>query len=163
MPEGPIVCNAGPLIALAMVGQLEILRELYDRVVVPEAVFREVVEAGTGRVGAREVKAATWLQRVEGGARIEPLLAAELGSGEAAVIEVAARLGARLVLLDERRARRIAEHAYGLRVMGTARVLVAAKRAGVVSAVRPLLAAMVAHGYFISDRVVERACDEAGE
>ena len=53
MPEGPIVCNAGPLIALAMAGQLRVLGDLYQRVLVPETVIYEVSGAGAGRVGPK--------------------------------------------------------------------------------------------------------------
>ena len=65
--------------------------------------------------------------------------------------------------MDELRARRIAERAYGLRVKGSAGVLVAAKRAGLIRAVRPLLESMVEQGYFLSHRLIERASNEAGE
>jgi predicted nucleic acid-binding protein len=162
MPEGPVVCDAGPLVALAKLGRLEIFRELYGRVLVPEAVFREVSEAGAGRAAASELDTAAWVDRVVGAAP-EPLLASELGPGEAAVIAVARQQGARLVILDERKARRIAERAYGLRVKGSAGVLVAAKRAGLLETVRPLLRALVAVGYYVSDRVIEEACRQAGE
>lgn len=163
MDEGPIVCNSGPLIALSFIDSLPLLRELYRQVLVPEAVLREVVESGAGRTGAREVASAAWLQRVAESESPDPLLAKELGPGEAAVIATAHQRGARLVLLDERRARRIAEQAYGLRVRGTAGVLVSAKRAGLVALVRPLLLKMSERGYFLSERLVARACEEAGE
>ncbi len=39
MPEGGIVCNSGPLIALSKVGCLHLLGSLYDRVVIPDGVY----------------------------------------------------------------------------------------------------------------------------
>ncbi len=47
--SGPVVTNSGPLIALASVGQLDLLSALYTIVLVPEAVWCEVTEAGVGR------------------------------------------------------------------------------------------------------------------
>lgn len=165
MSEGPIVCNSGPLIALSMVGQLELLEKLYRRVLIPDAVLREVTGAGEGRIGASEVEKASWLERVHEREDVspEPLLAKELGPGEAAVIATAHRLQAGLVLIDERRARRIAEQAYSLRVKGSAGILVSAKRAGLISAVRPLLDTMSRKGYYLSVRLIARAVQEAGE
>jgi len=162
MPEGPIVCDTGPLIALSLIDQLDILRRLYRRVLVPRAVLDEVTAGGADRPGASAIVAAGWLDPVED-VTPDPLLAGELGPGEAAVIAAAHALRARLVLLDERKARRIAVQAYGLRVKGSAGILVAAKRAGLIAEVRPLLDSMVGKGYFLSQRLVERAASEAGE
>lgn len=162
MADGPIVCNAGPLIALSMVGQLDLLRHLYERVIVPDVVIREVSAGGSGRPGFPEVPSASWLERVHHPAP-EPLLAFELGAGESAVIATAHHMKARLVLIDERRARRIAEQAYGFRVKGSAGILVSAKRAGLVPAVGPLLEEMIRQGYFLSRRLLQRAMLEAGE
>lgn len=163
MSEGPIICDSGPLIALSVVGQLELLPRLFERVQVPEAVFSEVVRSGAGRAGAAEVAGAGWIERVDVRGQVEPLLALELGRGEAEVISLARRSEASLVLIDERRARRIAEQAYGLRVKGSAGVLVQARRAGLVAAIRPLLEAMTAAGYHLSPRLVEGACAAVGE
>lgn len=163
MAEGPIVCNAGPLIALAMVGHLDLLPKLYQRILVPGAVLQEVAGAGAGRIGASEIAAAAWLERLPIEPPVEPLLAKELGPGEAEVITAAYRCQARLVLIDERRARRIAEQAYGLRVKGSAGILVSAKRAGMLAAVRPLLERMCGQGYYLSQRLIDRAAEEAGE
>ncbi len=115
------------------------------------------------RRGAQEVASAPWLEPVSSEFKPEPLLTAELGPGEAAVIAAADRLGAQLVLIDERRGRRIAEHAYNLKVKGSAGVLVTARRAQLVPAIRPLLEKMAAEGYFLSKRLIDRACAEVGE
>jgi uncharacterized protein len=162
MPEGPIVCDTGPLIALSLIDQLELLRRLYRRVLAPRAVLDEVTAGGADRPGAAAILTADWLEPVDD-VTPDPLLAEELGPGEAAVIAAAYELKARLVLLDERKARRIAARAYGLRVKGSAGILVAAKRAGLIAEVRPFLDSMVRKGYFLSHRLVERATSESGE
>jgi len=161
--SAPVVTNSGPLIALASVGQLDVLRALYISVLVPEAVWCEVTEAGTGRPGARELAATSWTTRVTIDPPPDRLLTEELGHGEAEAITLAVRREAKLLLMDDRRGRRVAELAYSLRVKGVAGILVAAKRLGVITTVRPLLEAMRGHGYYLSQRLIERACREAGE
>jgi predicted nucleic acid-binding protein len=161
--EGPVVCDAGPLIALASVDQVGLLPSLYQRIVVPEAVLVEVVQSGAGRAGASEIASAHWLEVVPSRGDLDPLLAAELGNGESAVIRVAVQLGAPLALLDERRARRIAAQVYGLAVKGTAGLLVTARRAGLIAKIRPLLEGMTRQGYYLSARLIEAACQEVDE
>jgi len=51
-----IVCDAAPLIYLSKVGRLELLRELYGQLMIPQGVFHEVVTNATGRPGAIEVR-----------------------------------------------------------------------------------------------------------
>ena len=106
--------------------------------------------------------AADWYEDVAG-VNPDPLLISELGAGEASVIATAYERRAHLVVLDDRRARRIAAHAYRLQVKGTAGILVAAKRNGLVSEVRPWLESMRSQGYHLSQRLINRAAAEAGE
>lgn len=165
LPPEPraVICNSGPLIALAGVGQLELLQRLFGQVLVPAAVVREVTEAGAGRIGAKEIAGLTWLEQRVVDPPPDRLLAEELGEGEAEVITLALRVRPREVLLDERRARRIAEVAYHLPVRGTAGLLVAAKRARLIPLVRPLMNAMRDNGYYLSQRLLDAACTEVGE
>jgi uncharacterized protein len=162
MPEGSIVRDTGPLIALSLIDHLELLQRLYSRVLVPNAVIDEVAAGESDRAGARAILDSEWLERCEG-VTADPLLGTELGAGEAAVIATAYAMNAQFVLLDDRKARRVAVQAYKLRVKGCAGVLVAAKRARLIPVVRPLLDAMMAQGYYLSIRLVERATQEAGE
>ncbi len=59
----PAVSNSSPLILYAAIGRLELLRETYDEIAVPPAVWREVVAAGTGRAGASEVAQSSWIRQ----------------------------------------------------------------------------------------------------
>jgi len=158
-----VVTNSGPLIGLAAAGQLDLLGVLFGSVLVPAAVFQEVVGVGLGRPGSAELCRASWAVVTQVDPAPEPLLAEELGLGEAEAITLARQRGARLLLLDDRRARRIAEVAYGLQVMGPAGILLEAKRHAVIPAVHPVLDAMHSHGYHLSKRLLEGLLQEAGE
>jgi predicted nucleic acid-binding protein len=56
-----VVSNASPLIILARIGHLQLLADLYGRVVIPSEVHDEVVVAGRGRPGSEEAREASWI------------------------------------------------------------------------------------------------------
>ena len=53
-----IVSDSGPLLSFARAGRLQILRQILDDIVVPDAVFHEIAIRGKGKPGA-----ATWMKR----------------------------------------------------------------------------------------------------
>jgi predicted nucleic acid-binding protein len=71
-----VVVNATPLIALSLINQLELLNELFDEVLVPSAMYQEVVIQGAGQPGAAELASITWIQvqAPSTSSTIEPLL-----------------------------------------------------------------------------------------
>jgi predicted nucleic acid-binding protein len=155
--SGPGVADTTPLIVLAGVGLLDLLPQLYGAITIPDAVRDEL------RAGAEprpDVGTLPWLTV----AAVEPdaELRDALNSGEAAATTLAIRLGARAVLLDERRGRRIAQ-ARGLPVVGTLGVLLAAKQAGLLREIRPIVDAMIAQGRRISSALRDQALAAAGE
>jgi predicted nucleic acid-binding protein len=154
-----VVPDAGPLIYLAGAGQLELLPALYSQVVVPRIVFDEIVVAGAGLTGAREVEGANWLQVQE--VPVEPSLLATLDRGEAAAIPLAERLGATL-LADDGRAREVARER-SLVVIGTLGVLLVAKKKGLLVAIRPIVIRMEALGMFVSAQLREAVLAAAAE
>ncbi|HSH76963.1 MAG TPA: hypothetical protein VLA19_00340 [Herpetosiphonaceae bacterium] len=99
-----VVSNTSPLITLAAVGLLDILRQLYGAVVVPEAV-RDEYEAGrkSAEPGLDDLQ---WIHVVA--STPDPTLPDSLAPGEAAAIATAIALNARTVLLDERLGQRVA-------------------------------------------------------
>ncbi len=125
-----VVADASPLIALARIGRLELLHEVFGTLYLPDAVWREVVEAGMARIGAEAVMHADWIERrsVADGTLVT-LLRRDLGAGEAEAIVLARETGAALLLIDERMGRAAARR-LGLRVTGLVGVLIEARERG---------------------------------
>jgi predicted nucleic acid-binding protein len=90
------------------------------------------------------------------------ILQAALGRGETEALGLAQEVGAELVIVDDRTARRLAL-SLGLSVAGTAGILARAKRAGFIPAVRPLLDQLLSLGFRISPAILEQVLAEAGE
>ncbi len=158
------VINSGPLVALSLAGLLDLLPTIFSEFWIPEAVFHEVAVAGLGRPGANALSDPQWVVHVRPSPEPDPLLIAELDLGEASVISLARECTPCMVILDEKRGRRIAHHVYGLPVKGTAGLLVEAKRRGILKDdLRSILLDLKRAGYFLSDAVIEGACNAALE
>jgi predicted nucleic acid-binding protein len=146
-----VVCDASTLIALARIGQLDILVQIEAQVVIPMAVYEEVVIKGAGKPGSDEIRQATWIETYAVSDRdIVAQFRAVLGTGESEAIALAKELAADLIILDDEDARNTAV-AEGLKVVGLLAFLVLAKEEGIIHQIRPLLDALRQQGFFISD------------
>ena len=146
-----VVTDTTCLIALDRIDRLHVLPALFE-VVAPPAV---VVEFG---------RRPPWLSvlPVADAARVADLKTA-LDAGEAEAIALALSLPQTTLLIDEVRGRRVATR-LGLNVLGTAGVLLRAKRHGLAPAVRPLLDALrEEHSFRLSDALYGQVLREAGE
>ena len=107
MPKA--VSDSSTLIHLAGIGRLKLLMEFYKKILIPSAVWKEVVEEGRSRPGAREVeegRRSGWIEVVElTNESVVRLLKLELHDGEAETIALAIEQRPEIVLLDEAEAR----------------------------------------------------------
>ncbi|KJR41967.1 hypothetical protein MCHI_002140 [Candidatus Magnetoovum chiemensis] len=53
-----VISNSSPLIGLSSLSISYVLKELFNEIYIPEAVYNEVVEKGEGRYGQNEIKQA---------------------------------------------------------------------------------------------------------
>ena len=158
-----VVSNASPLIALSNVGLLQVLEELFGGVYIPAGVWREVVNEGRERPGARDVTNAEWIKQREVQDTIAVYILQErLDQGESEAIVLALETGADVILLDDKRARKIAQ-GRGLNVIGTLGVLLRAKEIGYIDAVKPYLDKLVLSGFLVSPRLYAVVLKKAGE
>ncbi len=160
MPPRPVISNTSPLINLAGVGYLDLLRQLYTELWIPELVLAEY-EAKRG-ADEPDLSAIPWIavQPIAPASSLQAL--GTLGAGEAAAITLAQASNARLVILDDKRARRIARQV-GLIVVGTLGVLLAAKQLDLLPAIKPALDALIAQERRISPWLYDEALRAAGE
>lgn len=158
-----IVCNTGPLIALAGIQRLDIIRNLYESIYLPEAVHDEILHGGRHFRGLEAYRKVDWIKISKLQQPGDPLLSTVLDNGEASVIQLAREIGVHKILMDERKGRRVARDVYGLHVMGTARLLIDAKEALIISNVKELLQQMRDAGYWIHDKIMEAAIKAAKE
>ena len=162
-PSSFIVSNTGPLIALDACNQLDLLRSLYARVVVPAEVEQELAQGGaTALPAGLTAQHRTWIEVLPLQQPPSPALLTRLDAGEAAVIALALELGAPIVLIDERKGLKIARE-QGLQALGSVRILLLAKKRGLLAEVKPQLHEMHARGIFLSARLITWAITQAGE
>ena len=152
-----VIADAGPLIALAGIDELGILRDLFGQVAVPDAV-RDECTAKKSEDAERiaEAISAGWLVLREGGTKgADKPLTPSLGRGESEVITLALDGPQEsLLILDDRLARRYALRR-NLSVIGTVRVLTLAEDRGLIDSAARCIEEMAGNGYRISRDLLE--------
>ncbi len=155
------MADASTLIGQSRIGQLNLLRDLYGEVLIPESVYNEV--AREPKHGSEKIKMAKYLKvdKVTDRKMVE-LFLGYLGRGEAEVLTLSKEKKAQLILIDEKKARKAARRA-GFEIIGVLGVLLAAKNRALIFAVRPSIEDLTKQGFRLSKKVTQRALKEAGE
>jgi predicted nucleic acid-binding protein len=156
------IVNASPIIVLARMGQVDLLRRLPTVLIIPAAVAAEV-EAGPADDPGRIWLAGPGRTAIRDDPAMPPSIAAwDLGTGESAVLAWAYRQAECEIVVDDHAARQCGQ-AFGVRVLGTVGVLLRAKHRGLIEMVGPLLWALPRHGCHIAQSLVREALRLAGE
>jgi hypothetical protein len=152
------VSDTSPFIALNSIGRLGLLPRLFDTITVPPAVAAEL----------KSILVPDWVRVVPipvvsiPEAAITPILEAKLGRGETEAIHLALHLRPDRLLLDDGEGRREAQR-LGLRVTGVLGLLLAAKRTGLLPAVRPEVDALRTSGFRVSEGLYKELLASSGE
>lgn len=159
-----VISDTSPIINLAAVGQIDLLQRLYTSIVIPQAVYDEIVLAVSGQPGADEVRTSPWIQvQSISNTTLRTALLNELDIGEAETIVLALETHADLLLMDERRGRSVAGR-LGVNILGLLGVLVMAKQRQLVGEIKPILDDMVQiAGFRISQALYQQVLQTVGE
>lgn len=158
----PIVSNSGPLLSFARAKGLDLVRDVFHKVIIPDAVYEDIVLRGAGKPGADEVQGASWIEkhRVTDQDLVESL-PRKLHLGEREAIALAKQLNT-VLLIDEHEARKEALR-LGIECLGSLRVLKRAKERNVIPAVKPVLDQLVASGTYIAKPLYLELLRQMGE
>ena len=162
MTDPIVVADSSPLIALAEIDRLELLPQLYQRVLAPPAVWDEVVVQGKDLPGAQAVRQLPWLEIELPEPTFVRALAGAIDRGEAEAIALARRFQDSTVLLDDARGRRAAAQ-LGIRHIGTLGILRRAKQAGLLDKIGPDARQLQENGIYISQSLIDRVLRDVGE
>lgn len=152
---GAVICDAGPLIALAGAGHLHLLERLFGIIWLPPAVRTECLAGGdVDRDHIAAALEAGWLQ-VRAPTMDNTFLSPSLGPGEVEAIRLAAEHPGSLLIVDDRLARRYAV-ARDLAIVGTVRLLWIGEQRGEIEDAERVVRQMAERGYRVSTELLER-------
>lgn len=157
------ISDASPLILFARTGQIDVLQQIFEGVWIPPAVSDESFRSVPDRPGASVLAALAgiWLREVTPTSIPQAVLTSSLHPGETEAIALAGEHGLPL-MIDERAGRLIARR-LGIAIVGSAGLLLLARRRGLLEAVGPRLDVLIAAGLRLAPSVYQRVLEQAGE
>ncbi|MGY6217089.1 DUF3368 domain-containing protein [Methylolobus aquaticus] len=155
-----VFSNTTPIIALSSIQRLDLLPSVFGRIRVVTEVVDEC-EAG-GRIAVPDLRQIHWIDIVESTPIVHPTALLELDKGEKHTLDMAKKLQADWVIIDEKIGRNLAEY-LGLRVTGTLGVLLKAKQQGSIPSFRDCVNAMRAQGLRYHPSLVDKLAEGIGE
>ena len=162
MTKSAIIADSGPLISLAVIDRLDLIKQLYPRVIVPPAVWNEVTIKGKGMPGAEAISHLSWLEIQKPEPEILIPLSIIADPGEAEAIALAQTIENSIVLLDDSQARRIAER-FDVPRIGTLGILRRAKIEGMVEEIKPMIEQLRDNHIYIAENLIQAILENVGE
>lgn len=158
-----VIINSSPLIVLFKSQQSELLPQLFDEILVPEAVWNEITLSSKNDQASRQLPQVDWIQKIPG-IMITPEIASwDLGKGESEVLSLTFLKSPNyLAIVDDRAAKNCAK-ALGIMTIGTGGILLLAKRRGLIPNISSRLESLRNSGLWLSDQVINILKQQAGE
>lgn len=155
-----IVADSSALIALAVCDGLAMILQVYDDLKIPEAVYMEVVAPEKPYSDALGSFLAEKVVQVDVSRWV--VTAGGLGRGEIEAMALYKQLSADVLLIDDHRARVVAEHNQ-IECIGVLGLLLVAKQRGKVSSIAPYVNRLRQSSIFYAEDLLDRVLKLAGE
>ncbi len=147
-----IVSDTSCFIILTNIGELDLLQKTYGKILTTHEVATEFGQALPDWVELKSAADKTPQQ----------ILELQIDKGEASAISLALEIPGSTIILDDFKARKIAEH-LGLEITGTIGVIIKAKLRGLIPSIKPYLEKIRKTDFRISNEIETLALMEAGE
>lgn len=139
-----VISDTSCLIIFSKIGHLDLLQKVYDNVLTTPEVAQEFSENLPDWIIVKEVR----------DKKYQKFLETQVDCGEASAIALAMEIDNPLLLLDDLKARKLAEK-LNLRFTGTLGVITKAKKIGVIVSVKPIIDTLLLTDFRISENILE--------
>ncbi len=149
-----VISDTSPISNLILTGKLFLLKKIFETIIIPEAVYLEIIELKKFNVDLTEFINASWIKKEQ----IHDLilyhkLKSLVDESEAQAITIAHEINPDFLLIDEKKGRTIAKE-MGIKIIGLIGVLVKAKRENIIIDVKSILDELRNKaGFFISQEL----------
>ena len=156
-----VISDTSVITYLIQIDELLLLKELFGEVIIPEKVKEELSQI-SGQLSI--IESTDWIKvRRITNQNLYNEIEENLDSGETESIVLAIELQADILLIDEKKGRRIAEK-YGLRITGLLGILIEAKEENIIKEVKPMLDRLIYEiGFRISPRLYQEILKKVNE
>ena len=131
---GLVIADAGPIFSLAVINKLDLLNDLFDEILIPLAVWEEITaDKSTDFYPAATIFFKNKVKKIQGINHLTFIM--DYGESESVVLYMEQK--ARFLLVDDKKARKVAEN-FKIKCIGTLGVLIAAKNEDLIPELKPL-------------------------
>ena len=155
-----LVADCSALIALSTCQSLELLEQLFNTVVVPEAVYYEATSADKKEAQQLKAYLRDKVRKVD--MQNYVFLDGFADAGETEAMILYKQIAADKLLIDDKRGRNVAKLNH-ISTIGSLGVLLAAKQKGLISEIAPLLAKLEKSDLYLSKQLISTVLELAGE
>lgn len=156
-----VISDTSVITNLIQLEQLNLLGQLFDQVIIPRKVHEEL---GKRPEQTELVSQLDWIEvRGISNSDVYNKLLDILDAGESESIALALELNADLLIIDEKRGRKIAKD-YRIPITGLLGIIVEAKEVGYINSVKPLLDQLIYDiGFRVSPKLYLKIMELVGE
>jgi len=147
-----IISDTSCFIILSKIGELTLLKSLFGQIITTPEIAREFGEDLPDWVIIHQVKDQYRQQ----------LLEMQIDKGESSAIALALELPNSTIILDDYKARKIAER-LGIKITGTIGIIIKAKQIGIIPSIKPILNKIKTTDFRLTPEIELFALKEAGE
>jgi predicted nucleic acid-binding protein len=150
-----VIIDASPLISLAVINQLGLLKKLFHEIIIPQAVFQEITAVSDKKCAVKIVEfIKNWVRHAEQKSNST----FDLGKGELKAINIYLELKADLLIIDDKKARDAAE-SRDIKCIGTIGLLTLAKKKGFIRELRKYFIQLLKNRRYFSHQLLNQVLE----
>lgn len=159
MKSGLVIADAGPIFSLAIIDELGLLNELFEEVKISNAVWEEItLDKTTEFYKTIELFFGSKVDNIKGSNELTFVM--DYGESESVILYK--ELNADFLLIDDKKARNIAE-SFNIKCIGTLGILFSAKSKGMIKELRPLFEIFLKNERYYSIKLLNTLLEKHNE